>query len=475
MNAFRCVGLAGADILRWVLALGAIAVAIFLVSEWLIGLASAVAEKYAPAFAPHIRGFVDFYREQLAAVAWSFWGAVIDFASAIGRVLQVLSETLANLPRSTCADCCVQNCPQCRDAVIRDAIDWSAVNWAPVCGALGDLGKQALRIVIVFGGAGVVLLVALALDRLSEATRLVIEVVIEIVAWVVFVYLMHALGAVIWEHAAGFLLVLLAPYLAVLGGMLLLARDVFWWFLALVILLVIAVIAGSGRADAEPDWLPGLIVGWLPKPVLRISRAIRIAIRAIGEPFRSLQEEIHSLYTGEVHPAFQRRPQTEAARIAASRGARIEKFLEKGEVPEVRTEVRFAPGDKRKVREHIERREIEEEGPPKLVREFLEFPHGAPMILKHTCLSEAPEEAVGQFVRLSFENQKLAKRDLWSRLWAFERPEEIIVPLLARVVDAAILADQDVDTQRREKDWNAMPFYERIYAEYRPVPFRRAS
>ena len=59
----------------------------------------------------------------------------------------------------------------------------------------------------------------------------------------------------------------------------------------------------------------------------------------------------------------------------------------------------------------------------------------------------------------------------WDRLFAHRRPEETIVLLLARVVDAAVLADRFKDGLRKEKQWNAMPFYERIYADYKRIWF----
>jgi hypothetical protein len=67
------------------------------------------------------------------------------------------------------------------------------------------------------------------------------------------------------------------------------------------------------------------------------------------------------------------------------------------------------------------------------------------------------QEIVGQNVRLRFEAKDGSGAD------------DLIVPLLGRVVDAAILADRHDDAPREDKSWNSMPLFDRIYAEHRPI------
>ena len=293
-----------------------------------------------------------------------------------------------------------------------------------------------------------------ALDRLSLGNASLLRfmfavprLALQIAGFLVFLYLLHAIGFALWTWIAQ------------------------WPPLQLLLEFTVFVIVE----------LSTLLFGWLPPWVLIVLAVVLFSLLVvllvvlwqsfIKERIDSIQQKLHSLWIGEVHPTFPRAPQADAEHLAAGRRKNIKEFLESGKLPALRTEYRLAPGDQRKVREHVVRREVEEEGPPHLVTEFLEFPPRGPMVLKQPCLPEGPEEAVGQFVRLNFELQQPAQRPWWLRLWAYERYEETIVPLLARVVDAANLADLHANSLRREAGWPAMPFYERIYAEYRPMPF----
>ncbi|MGH8677916.1 MAG: hypothetical protein ACREUQ_06135, partial [Burkholderiales bacterium] len=194
--------------------------------------------------------------------------------------------------------------------------------------------------------------------------------------------------------------------------------------------------------------------------------------RVAMEVVRYVQNEVQGLIVGEVHPALPRRPEWLARRLAERRRASIDSFLASGKAPEVRREVRFAPGDVKNVRKHVDERTVEEKGPPKLVTAFLERPPASAITLeRRIALEVGPEEAAGQYVRLNLERQRPEKRHLWLKFWGHERYEDLIVPLLGRAVDAAVLADRFFDEQRRETHWNALPFYERVWAEYRPIPF----
>jgi hypothetical protein len=191
------------------------------------------------------------------------------------------------------------------------------------------------------------------------------------------------------------------------------------------------------------------------------------------ELVRYVQNELQGLFVGAVHPAFPRRPENLARKLAQDRRLAIDHFLGSRKAPDLRRDVRFSPGDVKSVRKHVDERTVEEDGPPELVTAFLERPPASTISLeRRAALEEGAEEAVGQYVRLMHERQQLRDdRHWWLRLWGEDRYEDLIVPLLARVVDAAVLADRFIDEQRRDTQWNALPFYDRIWAEYRPIPF----
>ncbi len=184
------------------------------------------------------------------------------------------------------------------------------------------------------------------------------------------------------------------------------------------------------------------------------------------------QDRLQSLISGDVDNAFRRVPQVEARRRAFDRREAINKFVTAHEVPSTKSETRYSVTLASTIREYVERRQEVDDSEPLRVAEFIERPPRSPISLESSYV-EGIDEIAGQFVRLNFERTQPQQQACWARFWGIlsqQPPEDIIVPLLQRVVDAAILADRHFDALRDTKGWKGMPFFECIYAEWRPIP-----
>lgn len=181
------------------------------------------------------------------------------------------------------------------------------------------------------------------------------------------------------------------------------------------------------------------------------------------------QGQLQAAFLGQVDPVFPRARESVARACAQDRRKRIRAYLNDQKLPPATyTQVSFQNGETsfRFVREYVERRQEVHEVNPLRVAAFLEVPGGSPIKATPVTLQTA-EEVAGQYARLAFESEH-APPPSWPMPW--DSPDDMLLLLLGRVVDAAILADQHVDRERDDTSWNAMPFFERIYLDYRPIP-----
>jgi|GEM_PF-4945123 len=448
MNAIRSVGHAVGEFVVLVIFTVVAAVLIY----WAIECARAIDflsvlapewASWAGANAAEVWGWLSAGASYVWGILFQHWSTLVrqwsETGTLVSQILDAIAMQLATQPAS-CSECCAQCCAQLCE---------KPSDWSKILGSFALLGRSLLYSVCLTFYAILSLtfyyIVAWAADRIAP---LLVGGLFKATGWIAFLWLMHMIGACVVE-----------PFVPLFNEFGTLVAHAF---------------AGSGGQQRSVQAVLILIAFSFAVTVLFPLMMMMTRIFELLRWLPTVRQRILSLFIDKVHPLFLRQSIGVARASAKARRDAISKFLKDGTLPVLRTEYRMAAGDRRKYREHVVRREEEEEGPAKLVPAFLEFPKPwgkSPMVLEQPCLPEGPEEAVGQFVRLKFESQPETKRSWWLRLWSHERNEEIVVPLLARVVDAAILADRYGDTLRREKDWNAMPFYERIYAEYTPLWF----
>ncbi|NOT41014.1 MAG: hypothetical protein HOP13_11020 [Alphaproteobacteria bacterium] len=200
-------------------------------------------------------------------------------------------------------------------------------------------------------------------------------------------------------------------------------------------------------------------------PLLRLVEEMSVRIGL-------LQDWIQSIFTGSVDAAFQRSTAEEARKSAQLRRNKITRFVTAHVVPSTKLDIKYSVTSASTIREYVERRQEVDSREPLRVAEFIERPSKSP-ISRDTAYVEGIDEIAGQFVRLNFERPEAQPKGFWAGVWDMMRqapPEDVIIPLLQRVVDAAVLADQHFDDLREEKGWKGMPFFELIYAEWRPIP-----
>lgn len=219
------------------------------------------------------------------------------------------------------------------------------------------------------------------------------------------------------------------------------------------------------RTSLGPLWMAVAQLAGL-SIVVMAGIASRSLIRDQVDEF---QGQLQSAFLGQVDPVFPRADWAKARACAEARRKAIRAYLNQGVLPpRTHKQVSFSNGHSpfRFVREYVERRQEVQEVNPLRVAAFLEVPRGSPIEMQPLTL-DSIEEVAGQYVRLAFECEQAPPSD-WPMPW--DAPDDALMLLLGRVVDAAILADQHLDAQRDDTTWNAMPFFERIYLDYRPIP-----
>ena len=259
------------------------------------------------------------------------------------------------------------------------------------------------------------------------------------------------------------------------------------WLLLIVGMYLIADAAGAAvwillgffspaieAIDATYGWLRDWAIDNFAKAgelaVRMIERVFLIGLLAfqrVREAIAELQEAIQSAIIGDVDGAFPRQSAATAERCAHDRRKAINAFVNTGKSPPRHSELRFTAGAtaNRFVREYVERRQEVTDAAFERAPEFLEVPRGSRIVAERTCV-DGREEVAGQYSRLKLEARPAPARGSDERAV----PEETLLLLLARVVDAAVLADRHHDGLREKAAWNALPFFERIYVEYRPLP-----
>lgn len=239
----------------------------------------------------------------------------------------------------------------------------------------------------------------------------------------------------------------------------------------------VSLMVPSARAyalDLFAELTSGLSAGWSVSLYLLFVFFVFVyglaSTNYVRERLRQVQETLQSAFIGEVDPAFPRAPFATAERCARERRAAIKAYFNGNLPPDHHTQVLFsnAHSTHRFIREYVERRQEEVPVEPLRVVGFVEVPKGS-AIKARSIILDTTEEVAGQYVRLKFESaQGPVGKDGKSPI------DDTLMLLLARVVDAAILADQHLDGERRDQRWPAMPFFDRIYVEntpYIPPPF----